>query len=317
MKPIGGFFELELPGSTTTYHPTALALSTGRACLRLMLKNIDISKCYVPFFTCNALYDPFHLESVSLEFYGLDKSLDPNVTPSLRAGEYFLYINYFGIKSNTVNKLLEIYGDKLIVDNTHLFFHKGYKHNWSFTSARKYFGVPDGAYLYSPSPIYPKLNRFKDISLNHNLLRLLGSQEKSYEEYDKYEKSLNSEVNSISIVSERLLSLVNYEQVKSRRLDNFNYIQSELGHLNELKIDIDAETVPFTYPFLPNRILDKNKLYINGLFIPSLWSDPSNRDCSGYSFDKELGLRLLPLPIDHRYNLNDMKFLVNKVKELL
>ena len=106
MKPIGGFFELELPVVQRTFHPNAIALSTGRACLRLMLQNIDIRKCYVPFYTCDALYDPFQLEGVPIETYGLNNQLEPIRLTELNENEFFLYINYFGVRSTTVEQQL-------------------------------------------------------------------------------------------------------------------------------------------------------------------------------------------------------------------
>src|SRR5215207_9768310 len=112
MKPIGGFFELELPAFVSTYHPDAIALSTGRACLRLMIQHLAISKCYVPYYTCEAVYHPFQYENIPFEYYEINGSMDPKSYPSLGEGEYFLYINYFGVKSATVEELIKRYGDK-------------------------------------------------------------------------------------------------------------------------------------------------------------------------------------------------------------
>jgi hypothetical protein len=316
-KVIGGFFELELPTSSLSYHTSAIALSTGRACLRLMIKNLKITKCYVPFYTCDALYDPFRLENVELEYYGLNEDLEPAWLPDLNQGEYFLYINYFGIKSSAVEKLIEHYSDSVLIDNTHLFFHKGYKDNWSFTSARKYFGVPDGAYLYAPMVIDLDYPRFTDASVNHNVLRLLGKQEESYKAYEAYEKSLTSEIQKISVVSERLLALIKYEDVKEIRRNNFNYLHSHLGDINKLEIDIARDDVPFAYPFIASEVVDKKAFYKENLFVPSLWFDPCRRSDPKFAFDSELSNRLLPLPVDHRYDGADMERLVGKTRELI
>lgn len=307
MKPIGGFFELELPVGNEMYHSKAIALSTGRACLRLMLQNMDIRKCYVPFYTCDALYDPFLLEKIEIETYGLTNQLEPEFLPELNENEFFLYINYFGIKSKTVEELLNRYGKNLIVDNTHLFFHQGYHNNWSFTSARKYYGVPDGAFLYAPIKIdTSKIERFKGASIKHNVLRMLGLQNEAHHEYTEYEKSLTAEVHLMSIVSEKLLSLVDYDKVKEARLDNFKFLHELLGPLNQLHIDKEMTDVPFAYPFLPKNLIDKKIFYKHNLFIPSLWLDPYKRQGKGYDFDKDLSVKLMPVPIDHRYNRQDM-----------
>lgn len=308
MKPIGGFFELELPEAEKSYHPKAIALSTGRACLRLMLRNVYIKKCYVPFYTCDALFHPFQLENVPIKTYRLNAQLEPEDFPDLEEGEYFLYINYFGVRSQTVERLLQKYGERLIIDNTHLFFHCGYPQNWSFTSARKYFGVPDGAFLYAPVKIdTTEIASFTNASVKHNVLRLMGLQTQAHYEYTEYEKSLTSDINTMSVVTKRLLALVDYEKVKEARLKNFWYLHEQIGHLNQISISGNMTDVPFAYPFLPEKLIDKALFYDKGFFIPSLWIDPYKRYEQGYEFDRDLSLKLMPLPIDHRYDTEDLQ----------
>lgn len=317
-KPIGGFFELELPNSGTSYHPDALALSTGRACIRLILQQLNVSKCYLPFYTCDAVCHPFLLEGVPVEFYRIDHRMDPMDLPVLQENEYFLYINFFGLKSSTIERLIEKYGSRLLIDNTHLFFHKGYSNNWTFTSARKHFGVPDGAYLFTPTKLLQKLDRFQHVSANHNILRLLGLQQESYAEYVKFENTLNSEIFAISTLSEKLLSLIDYEQVQKRRRSNFDFLHEELGAINQFSIGTPtAEVVPFAYPLLPGKPLDKTLFYKENVFVPSLWLDPLQRDGAGFEFEKLLGKNLLPLPIDHRYEIRDMERMVALIRRLL
>ena len=317
MKPIGGFFELELPGTYYSYHPDSIALSTGRACLRLMLKNLKISKCYVPFYTCNAVLDPFIQELIPVEEYRIDNQFNPVNLPVLKKDEYIIYINYFGIKSKTADWLIAHYQDKVIIDNTHSFFHKGYSNNWSLTSARKHFGVPDGAYLHNPIPIPYKFERFANISLQHHVLRLLGNQELSYKEYLKYEKTLNAEINLISIISEKLLSGIDYDYVKIKRTENFWFLHEHLKEYNEVLINSEMTDIPFAYPFLPDKAVNKNGFYERGFYIPSLWTDPLSRVKDGFEQEVQIVQRLLPLPIDHRYSTRDMEQIIRYIKEII
>lgn len=124
MKPIGGFYELLLPEESFSYHDGATALSTGRACLRVLLQQLDVKKCYLPNYTCDAVYDSFDREEVPYELYAITESMEPAALPSLEEDEYFYYINYFGTCNHIVTRLYEAYGDKLIIDNTHDFFKK-------------------------------------------------------------------------------------------------------------------------------------------------------------------------------------------------
>jgi len=77
LKPIGGFFELETPPLGSGYHPKALALSNGRACMRWILENEKPLRVYIPFYTCYALYEPMESMGIEVVFYSIDETLSP------------------------------------------------------------------------------------------------------------------------------------------------------------------------------------------------------------------------------------------------
>ncbi len=72
MKSIGGFFESELPHGGARPHPGALGLSTGRACLMVMLENLRPRRVHVPFYTCDAALEPFARMGIETRSYGLE-----------------------------------------------------------------------------------------------------------------------------------------------------------------------------------------------------------------------------------------------------
>lgn len=317
MKVIGGFYELLIPEKSFDYHEDAIALSNGRACIRLITKNLNIKKCYVPNYTCDAVYHPFDLEGVPYELYSIRENMEPETFPNLAPDEYFYYINYFGVKSNVVEKLYGIYGNKLIIDNTHDFFKKRQHDCWSFTSARKYFGVPDGAFLYAPKDINSSFERFDKFSLAHSLERLRGNQEIAFRNYQDYEKSLTSEINKISLFSEKTLSLVDIKNTTAKRKENFHALNKILENRNKFTLDniLDGD-VPFAYPFLPSINFSKESLYGANIFVPTLWADPLKRDATT-AYEKELAENLMPLPIDERYTIDDMKFMAEQIIRVL
>jgi len=318
-KAIGGFFELELVKGNNTFHKNAIALSTGRACISFMIEQLKPAKIFLPFYTCDATVEPFKKYGVPFEYYAINKELFPLHLPKLKKQEFFLYTNYFGLKGDSVKQLRKLYNEQLIIDNTHAFFLKGYKHNWSFNSVRKYFGVPDGAYLYAPVELkrlttYP---RFNGISIAHSLNRHLGNIETGYQQYVAYEQSLNSDIYTISFYSETVLSQINYDEVIKKRRDNFFYLHKELQSCNRLQFAIDAESVPFCYPFLPEKSINKSILHKNNFFIPSYWTDTLNRNINGFEKEKMLSKELLALPTDHRYSIQDMKAMLTFIKKLI
>ena len=104
-NPIGGFFELEVPKLGQGYHPDALALINGRACMRWILEHEKPMRVYVPFYTCYALYAPMNKMGIEVVFYSIDKYLDPVDLPEPKAGELLILVNYYGLKNHLVNTL--------------------------------------------------------------------------------------------------------------------------------------------------------------------------------------------------------------------
>lgn len=316
--PIGGFFEFELQHGVGGYHPNALALTNGRACMSWVLKKTKPTKVYVPFYTCYALYEPMEKMGIPFEFYPIDKNMDPVSFPKLNENELFVYINFYGLKNKQIPNLIEKYKEKLVIDDTHNFFKVGYGESTSFTSARKYFGVPDGAYLYAPgtNPGEP-ISRYTNVSVSHNIKRMLGKQTEAYKEYLAYEESLGYDVKKISLLSEKLLSNVNYQNAILSRKANFKYLHDRLKGLNNIEIDIESMNAPFCYPFLPSKHIEKKLFYGQNIFVPTLWPDILERKTKGYEFEKKLTQYLLPLPIDQRYGINEMDRIYRIIKKLL
>ena len=317
MQTIGGFFGFEVFNRGKVYHNDALALTNGRSCLNMFIQKTGLKKLYMPYYTCDALLEPTILNNIQVDFYPINEDLEPVCLPKAKKGEYFLYINYFGLKNDAIKHFIKIYKKRLIIDNTHDFFSLEYKNRWSFTSVRKYFGVPDGAYLYSPYPMQDKIERFKKTSMEHLLNRMMGNQEIAYKQFVAYEKSLNAKIKKISLISEGLLSSIDYEKVKSIRKSNFEFFDNALRDYNNLKFKYSNKTIPFCYPFLPDIFINKDKFYKKQIFIPNLWLDTLNRNIKGFELEKDLSKKLLPLPIDHRYNDEDLKRIITFILSLL
>lgn len=90
-----------------------------------------------------------------------------------------------------------------------------------------------------------------------------------------------------------------------------------LGELNALSIDfsLHADAAPLCYPFLPSRSLHE-ALWQREIFAPRLWTDIAARTEAGFAWERDLAVRLLPLPIDHRYDSDDMQRVADAVREV-
>lgn len=324
---IGGFLELELfPQPGPGYHAAALGLHNARACISHVITQTAMRRAWVPYYTCNALLEPFEAAGVPYQFYALDEQLELPVLPILAEGEYLVYVNYFGLKNEYVRQLLAIYEAKLLVDDTQAYFAQGYGTGWSFNSARKSFGVPDGGYLYGPAGTlgtdngYP-LNAAYDAT--YLVDRLRGAQQKAYAGFVAYEQTLSSVPLRISEFSAALLSQVDYTAACAARRANYAYYHARLGQLNTLTVAADlialpTDTVPFCYPLLAieGEHIDRQKFFKKNLFIPTLWPDVLTRQFTGFDWEQQLTRALLPLPLDHRYGPTELERVVQVVVEL-
>ena len=317
MKSIGGFFELEVAPGTHAYHVGARAFSTARACLTVILMQTSPSKVYIPFYTCDALIEPIVTLNIPYEFYSIDERFEPIFSSTIKDDETFIYINYFGLCGNIVEKSTRLHGSKLIVDNTQAFFEKNNPRGWSFNSARKFFGVPDGAYLYGPHQIENQPQRNTDFHFAHLIDRLSGKQQQAYLEFIAYERSLSTTVSAISLLSERLLSNIDYLAVAQKRRANFKQYEFAFESINRLKLKLDDHMVPFAYPLLLDHPIDKQRLFEQQIYIPTYWQDTLTRNIDGFNFEKTLSQCLLPLPVDHRYGPEDCERVIEAINQLM
>lgn len=307
---IGGFFELEPMGSIRqNVHASATPLHTGRACISLFLKLAKPQHVYTPHYTCDSSLTPFISNDISTTPYEIDDTLFPIYLPRLNKNEFFYYINYFGLCDENIRRLNERYGKQLIVDDTHAFF-KGKRDGlWSFTSARKHFGIPDGAYLYSPIPIGDNFETFNKASVKHLILRKNGKQSTAFSLYQAYEKSLDTSIYSISRTSQKILSSVNLEECANTRKTNFEILHQYLFSTNALNISFMLQhCVPYCYPYLPSIDITHKQLHSKNIYAPKLWTDVEIRGAP--QWECSLSRHLLPLPIDHRYGANCMQRII-------
>ncbi|MGO3184214.1 MAG: hypothetical protein ACTIJ9_15415 [Aequorivita sp.] len=310
---IGGYFSLELNKNYNTFYSKEnLILNSGRNALLLILKNLKINKLYIPYFSCEAILTPIIQLNLQYEFYSIDENLEPILNLSKINGNCFLlYTNYFGLKNKYIDR---ISNSNIIIDNAQAFFHKPKFDLFSFNSIRKYFGVPDGAYVFGPyfKPENLNQNRILESSL-HLIQRIDESAENGYQAYKKSENILaNKTLSKISEFSFQLLHTINYEFVIERRKNNFNFLHEKLKDSNLLSFSEIKECVPLTYPYMSSNENLYKTLIDDKIYCAKYWPNVltwANENSWEYKLSKET----IHLPIDQRYSENDMEYLLNKI----
>lgn len=316
VKAIGGYLDLQLPDKEE-FHPSLIKLNTGRNALEYILKVNSYSCIYIPYFTCEVILEPIKRLGLQYHFYTLDKYLDPIIDFNVDPTECFLYTNYFGIKQATIKALSKLI-PSLIIDNSQAFFSKPLPGIDTFYSCRKFFGVPDGAYLQSK--ILSNLKFEKDISfgrMSHLLISIDMSIEKGYESFlENNEVLSNNPIKRMSSLTERLLKSIDYEDCRIKRNRNFMVLHEELSGKNKLVFDASNIDGPLCYPLLVEKETLKRKLVNNRIFIPVYWPNVF-RWTTDKMFENYLTKNLAPLPIDHRYTEEDMLRIINFLKQMI
>lgn len=315
-KTIGGYIPLQLP-QEQEYYPSFIKLNTGRNAFEYLLRIKKYSLVYLPYFTCEVLLEPLRRLSIPYRFYQIDPNLDPLIDFELEEQACFLYTNYFGIKQDTVNQLAKKVKN-LIIDNSQAFFCPPTAGTDTFYSCRKFFGVPDGAYLYTESDT--RLSLESDISVyrfSHLIKSIDLSIETGYHDYLKNNMILsNNPIKRMSVLSQSLLSGINYEACRKTRNANFHHLHQALSELNKLSIVTENIDGPMVYPLLIDQSGARKALIAKKIFVATYWPNVlewADEDL----FEHYLARQLLPLPVDHRYGIKDMDHILKIIRQLL
>lgn len=315
MEAIGGYFELELP-YREEYHKNALRLNSGKNCLEYILRCRNYKKVYIPYYTCDVILKPFQKLGIAYQFYHINLNFEIADDIRLEKSEGLLYTNYFGLKQKYVEKLSNHYGKQLIVDNTQAFFAKPIDGIDTFYTCRKFFGVADGAYLYTDAePIKGLKLGISYNRMEHLIKRIDLSPEEGFEDFHQADERLAEEdIMLMSQFTQRMMQSIDYNAVIEQRIANFHQLHDALGVSNLLQIELDNVTVPMVYPYMAGKnnlrdILIKNKIYV-ARYWPNVLEWNTKDD-----IEYLLALQTQHLPIDQRYGIEDMKRIIKVINK--
>lgn len=312
---IGGYIEFE-KYNNPMLHEEAVKLNCGRNALAYLIEAKDIKAITMPKFMCDSCIDVLERYNIPVRYYsiGLDfKPKDINV----RSNEWLYLVNFYGQLSNEYIETIKRKGIHIIVDNAHAYFQPPVEGVDTLYTCRKFFGVSDGAILYTDGKISRDIP--KDISFER-LEFLLGRYEctasEFYPGYVKNNELFKSEpVKYMSKLTENLLHGVDYEHINKVRTENFQYVHERLCGLNRLNPCVPEGA--FMYPLYMEKgadiriVLQKKKIY-----IPILWPSVFELCCED-DLEYDMAKNILPLPIDHRYGKKEMDIIIDSIKSVV
>ena len=316
MKEIGGYFGLEKLISNE-YYRDLIPLNTGRNALLYLLKARQIKKLYIPYYLCNSVSDMCSRNGYELGYYNVNTDFMPIFNKPLADDEYLYVVNYYG--QLTEEKVIDLRRQfiQIILDNTHAFFQRPLDGIDTIYSCRKFFGVPDGAYLSTDADFKEVLD--VDVSrgrMTHILGRYEGVASHFYNEFQANDASFKTEpLKKMSKLTHNLLGAIDYDRVRRIRNENYAFLERKLSGLNNLKLL--APNGAFAYPFYVTdgteirRVLAQNKIY-----IPTLWPNVLTTTPRDW-IEQDYAANILPLPCDQRFGIRAMMFVIKYLYEVV
>lgn len=316
MREIGGYIELD-KYSHPMLHDGAIALNCGRNALAYLLKARAIKRLWIPKLICRSVTDVCDREGVSVSYYSVNMDFRPDMDISLGNDEWLYFVNYYSQFDNEeIAEFVHRY-QRVIVDNAQSYFQAPIPHVDTIYTCRKYFGVADGAFLYTDASV----NEILPLDESFDRMRfLLGRFERTanefYNEYIKNNKQFAKEpIKQMSKLTQNLLHGVEYERAKRIREENFAFLQEEFCDDNLLKLRKKIGT--FMYPLMLDYYPEiRQRLQKERIYIPILWPEILER-CREDEPEYQLANNILPLPIDQRYKVEDMKYLAKSVRQAM
>ena len=338
-----GYFEgLKKYGRELTY------LRTGREALMYAALNCRPGKDAVimcPAYCCWSMTAPFEYTGWTVVYYRLneDLTIDEDYLEGLLSDcrpDAILTMNFYGSASTrSAIAKVKAYNEKITVieDFSHCTFclDKVFNDSVDFyvTSIRKSIGICDGALVLSKKPTNKCF--IGGVAPTFGEIRLVAQRQKGRYAFTKSSVDKNvflSEirqgetmidsldgVHPISDISEKMIATINGEEIAFARRENMKHLwellEGRVGMIPGLERCLDGS--PFSLPILvENRDIVQKKLAQEGVYAPVLWPicETAKKVCK---VSANMSDCMLSLPIDQRYNYDDIEDIASIVLNIL
>ena len=313
-REIGGYIELDryrLP----MLHEGAAALNSGRCALLYLIRARGIRRLLLPRLICDSVTGICEREGIPYSFYSVGTDFLPAQEVELKEGEWFYFVNYYSQHGNErIAEYVRKYG-RVIVDQAQSYFQAPIPGVDTLYTCRKYFGVADGAFLYTDCRLGEELPQDESFERMRFLLgRFERTAQEFYGEYVDNNRLFAAEpLKRMSRLTDNLLRGIDYEFAERARRENFRVLHERLGGINELQ----PSEGTFMYPLMiGNGPEVRRKLQAMKIYIPVLWPSVFGF-CSPQETEYRMAQDILPLPVDQRYTAEDMAYISEELIKCL
>ena len=295
----------------------------------------------LPSFTCDTVFEPFLKLGYEVYYYPIEEDLSTTSDAILETvfkhdASIVLFHRYFGFNTldGQVDRMCDIlrgFGKYTIEDCTQCLYSGIPRANSDFTigSIRKWTGTPDGGFAVCRSGAFKDKPEKYDCGLEdakvkasyakyYFLFEHKGDKSEMLALYRKAEDILDrqNEIYAISPMSAKVQAELSVEALANKRRNNFNILRSSLkGPIHPLFSLDGNQAVPLYFPILvEDRAALQKHLVQNAIYAPVVWpkDDKQPEQCEGAEHAYK---HLLCIPIDQRYDVDDMKRIVSVISQ--
>ncbi len=314
LKEFGGALPLRLI-QHMPYYPengTTVTLNSEYTAFRFALEHAHAKRVHIPYYASSAWSKAAEEAGAECLYYHIDEHFLP-VGIETSEPDAVLLINYHGLCSEYIRNA---HFPVKIVDNSMSFFEEPLMdaNTYNIYSARKFFAVPDGAYLIAESLHGHTAPWEADISYKRARTLLLSLElgpGAAYKEQQANEQELALARASMSKLTRKLLASIDYEAEKDLRTRNFHLLHRSLAPHNMLSLDPKDNFAPQFYPLLVSADI-RSLLIGKKIYIPLLWRKTLSEEFDGTA-EKTFSEKLICLPIEPDYSESDMEYLAETV----
>lgn len=299
-REIGGYLPFEeLKGEP--HYKDAIKLNTARNAMLYLAIARGIKKIHFPYFMCDSVRNAFAREKYNIEFvyYHINEDFTP-ILDNVHKEDFVYIVNYFGqISNEQISQYKSLYVN-LIVDNTQAFYQQPVNGADTIYSIRKFFGIPDGAYLFTDAKIDCELEYDKS---KDRFAHLFGRYEETASEFYVASKQNDKNLASLPLMkmsklTENILNAVDYEKLFKLRTEIYEKLFEKFRDVN--KLNLKKIEGAFAYPLYVENGMDlKSRLAKQGIYIPTLWPNVLE-DCDVDSVEYKVASNILPLPVNKK-----------------
>lgn len=321
-------------------------VSTCRNAIGLCLDKLGVERkiALLPSFTCESVLYPFLKRGYMVYPYPIGRNLKINweqfksVIDEIRPSVILTH-PYFGFNTTEelrthINELRDNDRINFIEDMTQSMF-SGFKPlptNYHVGSIRKWMPVPDGAFTTAPFHCNEEDTELAEAKIKaltekgDYILNGKGDKEAFRKDFDIAERILDSreKAYSMSSVAREIFAHTDIEGLKNSRWINYQYLlehvinDSDLSNRIEvIQQDLTGDVCPFHFSVYikEGRRALQQYLASKDIYATVIWGCPAEFEALINEDARYIYDHILCFHVDQRYNIDDMKCIVNTLSD--